>query len=351
MGMIDWLTGKQAEIESNADEMASEVKAESVAASKFARVYLGMVYSKIMHECADRASIPEGVDKSAYTATVYDSYSPFKRGLVSLLVAGMINRDLSYYRIKDGTGVKGAKLFDKITSSDALDEGGSIKAGVLELDFREFKESKVLEMLFSILSGILQSMSNGVTITQAVLFKIHELSKMMDNQQNMEPLIKQMRQINDAITQGLPGVLDAKSGIEFPEYDAAPAEQASALVFKLISSLTGLPASYLFGEVVGGLGDTSNSDETRMDAAVRQYYHPIYAPALLVVFNKPFEYQMPVSDWSEIVPLMKWIEETNLLTAEGKKRILLSSTPLTEGDINVTAKQPATTNQTNTEGK
>lgn len=346
MGMFDWLTGKQEEmVSSEGDALATEIASTDIVNSKFANVYLSMIYTKIMHECADRASIPNGVDKSLYTATVHDSYSPFKRGLVSLLVAGMVDRSLEYYKIKQSPGVK---LFEKIQRGEAFEENAKgeeeIKAGVLELDFQEFQESEVLELLFALLSAVLQAMSNGVTISQAVILKIHELSKMIANTQNLEPLTKQLRQLNDAISQGKPGVVDAKSALEFPKYDATPAEEASALVFKLISSLTGLPASYLFGEVVGGLGDTSESDTTRMNAAVRRYYHSIYSPAVKVVFNVPFEYKLLLSDAPDLVELMNWIEQTSLLTPEGKKRILLNNTPLTEKDIDVTAKQPEKTN-------
>lgn len=344
MSFFDWFKGEVVDTSNNDEMTATEVSSTDIVNSKFANVYLSMIYTKIMHECADRASIPNGVDKSLYTATVHDSYSPFKRGLVSLLVAGMVERSLEYYRIKESTGVK---LFEKINRADAFDERDGkeeIKAGVLELDFQEFRESEVLELLFALLSAVLQAMSNGVTISQAVILKIHELSKMIANTQNLEPLTKQLRQLNDAISQGKPGVVDAKSALEFPKYDATPAEEASALVFKLISSLTGLPASYLFGEVVGGLGDTSESDTTRMNAAVRRYYHSIYSPAVKVVFNVPFEYKLLLSDAPDLVELMNWIEQTSLLTPEGKKRILLNNTPLTENDIDVTAKQPEKTN-------
>lgn len=341
MSMLDWLTGKQQSGAPEADELANVIAAVSVEESKFAYAYLSMIYTKIMHEAADRAAIPEGVDKAAYTLTVHDSYSPYKKGLVSLLVEGMVNHSIKYYRTSKSNQVI---LFEEVPQNEATDENGTIKAGILELDFREFLESKVLEMLFSLLSGILQSMSNGVTISQAVLLKIHELSKMIDNQQNIEPLKKQLRQLNDALTQGKPGVVDAKSALEFPEYNPEPAEKASGYVFALISSLTGLPASYLFGEVVGGLGDTSNSDEKRLDAAIRRYFHSIFAPALVVVFTKSFEYKLMLGDSTELVALLQWLESSTLITPEGKSRIILNNTPLIESDIDTTPKKPEPTN-------
>lgn len=326
ISMVDRLLGRKKAPE---PETAGEINAVKVNDSGFSTVFLTKVYTQIMHECADRTSLPKDVDKSAYTLTVHDSFSPSKRGLVSLLVAGMINRTQKYYMPEETT--LGDYIFKEVPTNEAVGKDGKVKARILELDFREFMESKVLTMIFDVLGGVMQATSNGVTISQAILLGIHELSQMTANEQNLEPLTRQLKQLTTSINNGKPGVIDAKSTLEFPKFDPAPAAEASKQLFNLISSLTGLPASYIFGEVVGGLGDTSKSDERRFDSAIRRYYHSIYAPSLRAVFLKSFEYKPLITE--EDIKLLTWIENTRLLTPDGKKRIVMDNTSLTEEDF------------------
>lgn len=349
MSMLDKLLGrKETPAERAAKETATEIKAVDVEASGFAQVYLAKIYTQIMHECADRTSLPEDVKKAPYTMTVHDSFSPQKRGLVSLLVEGMTKRTHKYYEPNKTT--LGDYVFKEVPANEAVNEKGEVRPRILELDFREFLESKVLGMIFDILGGVMQSTANGVTISRAVLLGIHELSGMTANDQNIEPLTRQLRQLNDSISQGRPGVIDAKSKLEFPKFDPKPAAEASTQLFNLISSLTGLPASYIFGEVAGGLGDTSKSDERRFDAAIRRYYHSIYAPAVFVVFQKPFEYKPIIIDADSLIKLLTWVENTRLLTPDGKRRIVMDNTSLTENDFTtlpIKPEEPKDVNQQN----
>lgn len=335
--LLDWLRGGSAAGESDVME-AKALGATDMVGGPLCSTYLAMVYSKIMHEAADRASIPSGVDKDAYILTVHDSFSPAKRGLVSIIVKGITERSHRCYELSKIKG--GEILFKEVPLNEAQDEEGNVRAGLLELDFREFVESTVLELLFALLGGVLQGMSNGVTISQAVLLRIHELSQMIDNAQNMEPIIAQLKQLNSSISQGRPGVIDAKSDLSFPSFDSKPGAEAAGFIYGMISMLTGIPCSYLFGEVVGGLGSNEEGDARRMDAAVRRYYHAIFAPALFVTFGKVFDYKKLVVDLAGLVELFTFIETTTLLTEDGKKRLLLDNTTLSEDEIDTSEKAP-----------
>jgi hypothetical protein len=304
--------------------------------SRHESIMLTSIYKKIMLACAERASIPEGVDKSHYTLTQYNSISPAKKGLVSLLVRGMVKRDRVFYQKE--LIENGSYLFTKIDNQD-VDEIG---ADILELDFTGFDESRVLELLLQLLTNVFRSLSNGVVISAALLLKIHKLSDMIDNSQNRAALIEQVEQLNTSLSSGRAGYIDAESELAFTSFDSKPATEATSFIFGLISMVTGLPSSYLFSDVVGGLGDMSKSEENRLNVALQSYFNDIMYGSLYSTFDKVFEYKQIITDIKSMVELFTWLETTELITEEEKRRVIVNNTTLSlEGLTPATKPAPA----------
>lgn len=306
----------------------------------FSAVYATKFYQFVVTECVARASLPPGVDRDGLALTVNDSFSPFKRGLSSLVVKGIVERSRRYYRKEDAG--RGDFLFKEVTDTKHLNEKGElIDPNVIELDFREFAESEVVGLLFETLSFSLQGMANGVTLGQAAILRIHELSQMIDNEQNIEPIKTQLVQLNESIRMGRPGVIDAKSSVDFVSYDATPAGTAVDLVFSMIVTLTGVPASYIYGFVAGGLGDQAEGDERRLNSAIRRYFDNVVSGVLWAVYGKAFRYKAIIADVAAAVELFTFIETTSLLTEEGRRRLLMDNTVLDEEDIDTSEPEPA----------
>lgn len=303
----------------------------------FSVAYAAKFYQFVIGEAVARSSPADGLDRDALALTMNDSYSPYKRGLTSLIVKGILEQSRKYYRKEDAG--RGDYLFKEVTDSSHLNDKGELTdPNVLELDFREFRESAVVGLLFETLSFTLQGVSNGVTLGQAAILKIHELSQMLDSGQNLEPIKSQLTQLNESIRSGRPGVIDAKSALEFPKYEVEPATRASDLIFSMIITLTGVPASYIYGFVSGGLGDQAEGDERRLNSAIRRYFDNVVSGCLWSVFNKPFHYKTIIADLQYMTELFTWVETTSILTEEGKKRIIMDNTALGEEDIDVTQK-------------
>ena len=312
-------------------ELISEISSTQFNVNNFANVYAKTMYSKIMHECASRAMIPETVNKDGYIITTNDSYSPYKRGLISCVVDAMVSSSrvwLRKERVADDV-----YIFHKVYESEIREQGDEISADIIELDFREFYEAKVVSLLFELLSNVMATMSKNVTVSGALLIKIHALSEMIANSQNMQPLVKQIAQLNEGLTQGSPAFVDAKSAIEFPAYSSAPAESTASFVFSLISSITGLPNSYIFGEVVGGLGDSSSSDNMRMNSAIRKYYNSIWSGVLYSTYDKIFDYKQMVDDVNELITAFAFVESTQMLTQAGKLKFMINNTSMDKEDF------------------
>lgn len=309
----------------------TEIKLDSICFDEtFCNLSVMNLYSKIMHECADRAALPEDVSNDAYTGTVYDSYSPAKKGLVHIIVHAMANQKQVYYRkikLSDGSYV-----FEKSNQHEAMN-GTDIKPEYIELDFTSFYEAKILCLLYSLLGGVTQALSNGVSVSQAMLVKIHQLSEMVENSQNMEPLTRQLEQLNAALGGGGMGYVDAQSDVQSVTFDSSPSKVASEYIYGMISGITGVPASYLFSDVVGGLGDMSNSEERRLNVAMKRYFNSIMRGCLYSVFDRKFEYKMLVVDVDAMISLFAWIETTDLITDDAKKKVMINNTVFTKVDM------------------
>lgn len=305
----------------------------------FSRAYAAKFYQFVITEAVARASLPPGIDRDGLALTVNDSFSPYKRGLSSLVIKGILERSRRYYR-KEDAGRKDY-IFKEVTDNSHLNEKGELTdPDVIELDFREFIESEVVGLLFETLSFTLQGMSNGATLGQAAILKIHKLSEMIANEQNMEPITAQLTQLNDSIRSGRPGVIDAESALEFPKYEVAPASEAAELIFSMIVTLTGVPASYIYGFVSGGLGDQAEGDERRLNSSIRRYFDNIVSGVLWAVYGKPFRYKTIIADVPAMVELFTWLETTTMITPEGKARILVDNTALDEEEIDTSEPEP-----------
>ncbi len=143
----------------------------------------------------------------------------------------------------------------------------------------------------------------------------------------------QLAQLNEGLVSGRAGFIDAQSSLEFPAFDAGPAESATKFIFNMISSITGLPNSYIFGEVVGGLGDTSTGDKERMNSAISRYYHSIFSGVLYATYNKIFDYKQIVSDVNELITAFAFVETTTMLTDAGKLKFMINNTGMNEEDF------------------
>jgi hypothetical protein len=295
-------------------------------------------------DCADRAVLTYSIDKSAYTGTVYDSYSPYKSGLVSWVVFAMVKQKQIYLKINKVSG--GLFTFELATKSDALKNGATLKPEYIELDFTKFTEAKIICLLFELLAQVMIAMSKGVTASQGLLLQINALSEMIANSQNLEPLEKQIKNINEGLKQGKAAYIDAKSSASFLVYDPTMTEKAATYIFGLISTITGLPSSYLFGDVVSSIGGGDSGDGVRFDTALRGYFYNIWSGVCFNVYGENLEFKESPEDINQLISLFTFIETTSSLTEAGKLKFMVNNTAFDAEDFtytNNTNKTPPTT--------
>lgn len=100
--------------------------------------------------------------------------------------------------------------------------------------------------------------------------------------------------------------------------------------------------NHIFGDVVTGLGSSSDGDELRLNAAIKRYFYSIMSGVLFAVYDRPFEYRNMVDDIQGMVTMFTFIETTSLLTDEGKLKFMINNTGMNEEDFNIGAPAPKT---------
>ncbi len=301
----------------------------------FASVYTNAVYKKILLECAERAVIPNEIDHSGFSLSVYDSYSPKKNGLITIILDCLVNNNRVFFEALKISGVNDGYIFTRIEESKAF-KNDKIKPNIIELDFSLFEESRLVYLLFECLGFVLTALDKNITVANALIYKLHALSEQISHASSIEPIISQIKSLNDGIREGKGGYIDALSSIETIEIKTASAQQATDLIYGLIATIVGLPKSDLFGEVTTGLGNGDNGDERREHLAHRRYFHDILAGVLYSVWGRPFSYKTPPADLTSLIDAAAFIETTTLLTRNGKLKILKNHfRGLSDDDFNI----------------
>ena len=307
----------------------------------FATIYTSTLYKKILLECAEKSSIPNEIDHFGFALSVYDSFAPAKKGLISLLVECIVNNRRTFFERKEICGLKDGYTFVQIDEDKAF-SNKKIKANVIELDFSNFIESKLIFILFECLGLVLSALDKNITISNALVFKIKDLSAQVASKSALDPVIEQIKSLNSGIRKGKGGFMDAESSIDTVEIKTDSASKVTNLVYGLIATIVGLPKSDLFGEVTTGLGSSDRGDERRANIAYKKYFHDVLSGVFYGVWGRPFSYKIPPVDLNALIDAAAFIETTSILTREGKLKILKNHfSGLDDNDFNIPLEMPS----------
>lgn len=330
---MSWLEKLKGVTSEKVNETMTEVKCVGLKGSKLAEVMTANLYTRIIHKCFTRAIVPKEVKEPSFNMSIYDSYSPFKRGLASIIVIALVEMKQIFVKVSETDN--GVKLFTVLDTNATENERNA--SDVIELDFRKFYQVEVINLLYLLIQGVLSGIDNGITVSQAMVFKLHKLSEMVQNNSTDKVLREQLEQLNEAISQGNAGFIDAQSDIVFPTYDATPAQTSLDLLYGMIANITGLPMAFINSETVGGLGSTDSSDNQRLNDAIEYYYYNICNNILYSVYNRQFGFQQFVNDLNGTISMFAFIETTTLLTDAGKLKFMTNNTGFAPEDINIQA--------------
>jgi hypothetical protein len=309
----------------------SEIKSDSFS-SEFPRQMAFVMYRKILSEAIERVVTPTGIDREDVRLTLYDNYSPYREGLLTKIIWAMVDKKQLF--LQKRKVIDNWFIFESVGRDVAI-SNGKIDGDYIELDFREFDEAEIVITLMCILRRLMDLLSKGVKVSSTLLIKIYKLSEMIDSQESQEPLMKQIKQINEGLgSDGNGSFIDSNSDVGFTNYDSTPVDAAISTIYGMLSNITGLSRSALFGEVVTGLGSGDSGDAERNNMALKRYFYSIMFGVMYAVYLERFSYQEPV-DIEKIQGILDLIETTDSLTDEAKRKFIVANTSFNEDDVKI----------------
>lgn len=293
------------------------------------------MYHKILSEAAERMFVPDEINRENVRLTLYDSYSPYKEGLLRRIVWCIVHQKRIYLKKIGIQDEGGWFVFESAEQSQVLGKDGrAMSADYVELDFTKFNEVKNVKVLFKIMRRLMNLLSKGVKVSSTLLLKINKLSEMVNNPAEMQALEVQLKQINDGLSavNGNGAYVDAGSEVGFTAYDSTPLDNAISTIYGILSNITGVSRSVIAGEVVTGLGSGDNGDEDRNNMAFKRYFYSVLFGVFYSVYLEKFGYQDP-ADVEKIQAVLDLISTSDILTDEAKIKFAVANSPFSKDDF------------------
>lgn len=295
--------------------------------SKF-DLYYRIVFSVISEVMAD-----DKVLNSIYR-TFADSHSPKTHGLAYWVAKAMAEKRrivLKKTKITMPTTYFTFELASSISEEYPQD--------YIEIDFTGYRQSELVGFDYALMFEAIKGAFRGVKISQGLLFKINDLSKAMNDNGWRKSIEAQLSQVDSSIKEGRAAYLDGGSDAKFIDFDVDPTKKAVEFSYHLLSQHTGYPSSWFNGEGGSALSDTGDSDRQQIRRANAVYFLSVVLPLLEQLYSETFTLKPDIDNASMLPTLLPTIEQSDMLTQEGREKILFAVFGLGDEDIQEPPKQ------------
>ena len=169
---------------------------------------------------------------------------------------------------------------------------------------------------------IIRATNTNVKISNSVLVKIAKLRELVAKE-DAEDVIKQAKEINDAIKKGNSIIADKDDTMERLEINSQATKDALDVAFSLVSGLIKMPLSFVNGELTTGLTQTGDSDNLAIERGLKNYYYTILKPCTEKLFETKTRFSSDnTAKLKTLIGILPQLELSTLLTDEEKRAII-----------------------------
>lgn len=288
----------------------------------FVQMDMETIYSRILTDVLERTQdIPE-----KYKPLLWDNCLASEKsdGLVSLLVKAMIHRSELFIVFDPATNVvREANQIEKTSIKKDYLDGGKSTVGVY-LTFKNYKRSDMLKIYSSLEYCAIAGLHKGMNLSMAIQFKMNDMRASVATADSSVTAAQALA-IAEALKAGRGALLDGKDSIEMAKPDLTATTASMDFISEKKSFYLGLPASYIKGELPGGLGDSGNGDAKAVERGLRNYYFSIIKPTVEALFGITTEFES--EDYAQIASANETLKTFELtsdeyLPAEAKQVII-----------------------------
>ena len=280
----------------------------------YSKYYGVEIYRRILTDCLNRANGLSEEQKMLF----WDSCltSDVKQGLITILSFAMYNKSTVYIVYKVGVIRTATKEEEAQIDSDPTGKSG------IKVDFTNFYKTDLLNIYIALLYNIIATCNTGLNLSKALKVGISKLRETVSNE-NKEPVIAQIKAINEALKAGKSVALDKEDTVSAVGFDFTSTEKGMEIFTNLIANLLGFPQSYLSGIISGGLNNTGENDTIAVERGLLFYFNSILKPTTDKLLGTNIKFKS--DNWRKLLPfkdLLPALEMTTLLTDEEKQEMI-----------------------------
>lgn len=267
---------------SSSSEELPDIFPMPVALKDFVNTDTECVYTKILVDVIERTS---GI-KDEHIQLLWDNClkSESPEGLITLLSKAMAQKnDLFIVYDRSTSVIRKATNDEEKKIKEDYEKHVKSSVGI----FISFKNYGVTDMvkLYSALEycnvSSLYKSSNLAKSIQIRISKLRESVSLADSQAAKD----QAKTVAKSLGAGKDVLLDSNDEIVTASPDMSATKESTSFVDRKRSFYLGLPESYITGVPQGGLGDSGNGDEKKVDRGLKSYYFSIIKPVVETIFE------------------------------------------------------------------
>lgn len=283
----------------------------SIAENSFIEMDIETIYARILTDVLERTqNIPD--DKKVL---LWDSCLASEKsdGLVTLLVKAMYNKGELFIVYDSATNVvRKANQTEQATIKADYEKQGKSTQGVY-LTFKNYKRTDMLKVYSVLEYCAIGGLNKSMNLSTALQFKMNDLRASVAT---VDAGITQAQAVAvaEALKKGRGALLDGKDTIELAKPDLTATTSAMEFISEKKSFYLGMPASYITGDLPGGLGDSGNGDAKAVERGLRGYYFSIIKPTVEALFGIKTEFE--TEDYAQISTTLEVIRTFELVSDE-----------------------------------
>ena len=290
--------------------------------AEFVKGDVETLYARILTDAIERTQgIPEKRQPLLWDNCLA---SDKQEGLVTMLARAMATKDelfLVYNKALDVIVQADAKEKEQIKSDYKLK--GESPIGVF-ITFKKYTRTDFIKIYASMEYCAAGSLWKSMNISRAVQFKFNDLRASTGLNDKAE-VLAQGKLLAEALRDGKDIMLDGKDVIDTAKPDLTAAEKSETFINRKLSKYTGLPASYLTGEMDATMGDSGNKDAKAVERGLKIYFFSIVRPVLEGLFGGKLTFE--TEDYASITSsneTLKTFDITSheLISLENKTKII-----------------------------
>lgn len=280
------------------------------------------IYAKILTDVIERTN---GLSEK-HQPLLWDNClkSEAGDGLITLIAKAMTAKADLFIVFDQATSVIRKATANEQAKIKADYEAQAKSATGIFISFKNYVKTDMVKLYAALEYCSVASLHKSMNLSKAVQIKIHELRSTTALADKADAKA-QAQAMAEHLAKGKDIMLDAKDSIETSTPSLEPVKNSILFLNQKRAFYLGLPASYVTGELTGGLGDTGEADKSAVERGLRPYYFSVIKPVIESLFGSTTTFKSKdvrsINSALESIKTFELVSE-DLITMEEKRMII-----------------------------